>query len=46
MMLTMGGVASSGPGLLTGIICVGIAGTIPEAGRRFRRGSVSTSTSG
>ena len=46
-MLTVDGVANSGPGLLTETICVGIAGTIPEAGgREFGGSSVSTSTGG
>ena len=44
-MLTVSEVSSSGPGLLTETICVGIAGTIPEAGRGFGGGSVTTSVS-
>jgi hypothetical protein len=43
-MLTVGGVSSSGPGLLTEIICLGIAGTIAETERIFGGGSVYTST--
>ena len=39
-MLTVDGVANSGPGLLTETICVGIAGTIPEAGGRGFGGSL------
>ena len=44
-MLTVSEVSSSGPGLLTETICVGIAGTIPEAGRGFGGDSVTTSVS-
>ena len=43
MMLTVGGVSSSSPGLRTEGICVGIADTIAETDRRFGEGSVSTS---
>ena len=39
MLLTVGGVSNSSPGLLTEPICVGISGTIAEAGRRFGGGS-------
>ena len=48
MKLTVGGVSSFGPGLLTETICLGIAGTIAETGRRFGgpRGSAYNSTGG
>ena len=46
LMLTVGGVSSSGPGLLTETICIGIGDTIVEAGRKFGGESVSTSTDG
>ena len=47
MMLTVVGVSSSRPGLLTtGTICLGIAGTVAETGGRFGGGSVYTSTGG
>ena len=48
MMLTMGGVSSSGesgPGRLTEATCLGIAGTV-ETGRRIGKGSEYTSTGG
>ena len=45
-MLTVGGVSCSGPGLLVETICLGIAGTVAETGRRFGGGSVYTSTGG
>ena len=47
-MLTMGGVSSSGesgPGRITEVTCLGIAGTV-ETGRRIRGGSEYTSTGG
>ena len=46
LMLTVGGVSSSGPGLPTETICIGIADTIVEVGSRFGGGSVSTSADG
>jgi hypothetical protein len=44
-MLTLGGVSSSGPGLLTETICLDI-GTVAETGRKFGGGSVYASTGG
>jgi hypothetical protein len=46
IMLTEGGVSSSGPGLLTETICLGIAGTVAETGRRFGGGSAYSSSGG
>ena len=43
-MLTAGGVSSPGPGVLTETICLGIAGTVAETGRKFEGGSVYPST--
>ena len=48
-MPTVGGVSDSSPGipgLVTEAICLGIAGTIAETGRRFGEGSVYASTGG
>ena len=46
MMLTVRGVSSSGPGLLTETTCLVIAGTVAETGRRFGEGSVYSSSGG
>ena len=45
-MLTVAEVSNSGPGILAETICLGIAGTVTETGRRFDGGSVYTSTGG
>ena len=45
MVLTMGAVSCSGPGLLTEVIFLRIAGTV-EIGKRIEVGSGCTSTGG